>query len=67
MDTLKPEAAYFLVDGGKRTAIIIFDMADPSQIPPVVEPFFHAMDASVELTPVMNIDDLQAGLAQLSG
>ncbi len=67
MEQLKPEAAYFFPDGGKRTAIMVFDMADPSQIPPVAEPFFQGAQASVELTPVMTIEDLQAGLGRLQG
>ncbi len=67
MEQLKPEASYFLVEGGTRTALVVFDMADPSQIPPVVEPFFQAVDASVDLTPVMTIEDLQAGLGRLQG
>ncbi len=67
MEDLKPEAAYFFVEGGKRSAIFVFDMADPSQIAPVAEPFFQGAQASVDLTPVMTVEDLQAGLDQLQG
>jgi hypothetical protein len=35
---LKPEAAYFFADdSGQRSGSIVFDMADPSQIPAVAE------------------------------
>jgi hypothetical protein len=66
LETLKPEAAYFFPDNGKRTSIMVFDLKDPTQIPVVVEPFFMGFGADVQLIPVMNAQDLQAGLAQLS-
>jgi hypothetical protein len=65
MERLKPEAAYFTVEDGKRTAFIFFDFADPSQMPVVGEPLF-ALGADVQLTPAMNAQDLQKGLANLA-
>ena len=65
LNTLKPEAAYFFPENGKRAALLVFDLPDPSQIPVVAEPFFQQLNASVALTPVMNADDLQAGLQRL--
>ena len=65
MQQLQPEAAYFGPSGGKRTAFIFFDLKDPSQIPLVSEPFYQITQASVEIIPVMNADDLQEGLRQL--
>ena len=62
MDTLKPEAAYFFTENGKRTALMVFDMKDPSDIPSVAEPFFMNLDAEVSFTPVMNANDLKVGL-----
>ena len=56
---LKPEAAYFAGDGGKRTGFIFFDLKDPSQIPAVAEPWFLAFDAHIELYPAMNLEDLK--------
>lgn len=67
MESLKPEAAYFGPEGGLRTAFIIFDMTDPSQLPAISEPLFSAFNARVEIFPVMNQDDLQRGLSQLGG
>jgi hypothetical protein len=66
MGQVQPEAAYFLPMNGKRAALIFFDMKDPSQIPMLAEPFFREMEASVEFTPCMNRDDLQAGLQQIA-
>jgi hypothetical protein len=65
MEQLKPEAAYFFAEGGMRTSLFVFEMADSSQIPPDIEPLFQMLEASVDLRPVMNAEELQAGLGQL--
>ena len=62
IDRLDPEAAYFFVENGLRTAMIFFEMHDVSDIPAIVEPAFVGMDAKVALVPVMNADDLRKGL-----
>jgi len=61
----KPEAMYFTTFDGRRTAFMVFDMSDASEIPPLAEPFFQGVNADVQLAPVMNGDDLQNGLSQL--
>jgi hypothetical protein len=64
---LKPEAAYFLEENGNRTAILIVDISEASQIPKVAEPFFQGMNAAVHLHPVMSVEDLAASnLAELA-
>ncbi|HMC08742.1 MAG TPA: hypothetical protein VKL22_05440 [Actinomycetota bacterium] len=65
LERLKPEAAYFFLDKGKRTTLFVLDLAEPSEIIPLVEPLFAQMKAEVSLTPVMNADDLFAGLGTL--
>jgi hypothetical protein len=56
---------YFTTFDGRRTAYMIFNLPDPSDIPPFAEPFFMALQAEVELAPVMDGADLQKGLSQL--
>jgi hypothetical protein len=64
---LNPEATYFYPEGGKRTCLMVFDLADSSQMPLITEPFFMQMNATVEMFPVMNQDDLKRGLESLKG
>jgi hypothetical protein len=55
---MKPEAAYFTADEGERTGLIFFDLADPSAIPAIAEPWFLTLNARLTLQPVMNPEDL---------
>ena len=59
LEQQKPEAAYFIADGGMRTAILIINMNDASQLPAIAEPWFLALNASIEVTPAMVAGDLQ--------
>jgi hypothetical protein len=59
----KPEAAYFFVDQGKRGGLLVFDIADVSELPRINEPLFAALDAAIEITPVLTADDLKRGIA----
>jgi hypothetical protein len=59
LEQQKPEAAYFIADGGRRTGILVMNMDDASQIPAIAEPWFLALNASIEVTPAMVPDDLR--------
>jgi hypothetical protein len=61
----KPEAMYFTTFDGLRTAFMVFDLPDAPGMPPFAEPLFRELNASVQLAPAMNSDDLQKGLSQL--
>ena len=65
MNKLKPEAAYFAPMGGKRSAMMFFDLAEPSEIVEVVEPLFLNLNAEVEIIPVMTADDLRKGFEKM--
>ena len=63
---LQPESAYFGPEDGLRTAFIVFDLQEPSQLPEITEPMFSKLKANVQMFPVMNPEDLKKGLGQLS-
>lgn len=64
LEALKPEAAYFYPEHGVRTTIVIFDMKSPSDMPSIAEPLFK-QGARVEFAPVMNLEDLKAGVQRI--
>jgi hypothetical protein len=60
---MKPEAVYFTEYEGRRGTIIIVDVADPSKVPALAEPWFLSFNADVEFHIVMSPEDLgRAGL-----
>ena len=66
MERLQPEAAFFGPEDGVRTAFIVFDLQDPSQIPAISEPLFSVAKANIRMFPVMNREDLQKGLQEIA-
>ena len=66
LEETKPEAVYFTERNGHRGAVLIVEMADPSRIPTLAEPWFLTFNADVEFQPVMSLEDLKrAGLDAL--
>jgi hypothetical protein len=66
MGQIRPEAAYFTNLDGSRGAILIVDVADPSKVPAIAEPFFISFNADVQFHVVMSPEDLgKAGLADI--
>jgi hypothetical protein len=60
LEEIRPEATYFIEDEGKRGAILIVEVANPSKIPSLAEGWFLTFNASVEFKIVMSGEDLQA-------
>ncbi len=65
LEQQKPEAVYFIAEGGTRTGILIVNLDKESDIPRFAEPWFLAFNASVELTPAMTPEDLAAAASDL--
>jgi hypothetical protein len=65
LDDVHPEAVYFGPESGQRTCYIVFDLSDSADLPRIAEPLFMQLSATVEAMPVMNLQDLQGGLARL--
>ena len=62
--SLNAEAAYFTSEDGMRTALIFFDMEASSDIPSAAEPFFMDLDAQISFEPVMNAEEMAAGIGK---
>ena len=66
LDELKPEAVYFTEYQGRRGAIMIVNVEDPSKVPAFSEPWFLLFNADCEFHIVMTPADLaKAGLDTL--
>lgn len=65
LERIKPEAAYFGPLDGCRSMLLVVDIPDSSQIVPTLDPLFSDLGATLEVTPIMNLDDLKTGLSQL--
>ena len=66
LSDLNPEAVYFTEQIGTRSAILVINVDDMSQIPKYAEPFFLTFDADCEFRIAMTPEDLgRAGLDEL--
>jgi hypothetical protein len=66
LDEIKPEAVYFTEYCGRRGAVMIIDVAEPSDVPKIAEPWFLMFNADVEFHIVMAPEDLEkAGLDKI--
>jgi hypothetical protein len=58
LDVTKPEQVWFTEQHGTRGAILILDVASPSKIPALAEPWFLKFNADCEFRIVMSPDEL---------
>ena len=62
IETLKPEAAYFYLEGGERAAMFIYEAENAGEMAVINEPIFQALNASIEQQPVLTASDLGKAL-----
>ena len=67
MDSIKPEAAYFTEQNGKRGAMLIVNLKDPADVPKFAEPWFLTFNAEVEFRVVMSAEDLSHAHLEVLG
>lgn len=66
LEAIKPEAAYFTEQDGKRGAILVVNVQTPSDVPALAEPFFLNFEADCKFRILMSPEDLQkSGLEAL--
>jgi hypothetical protein len=66
MDDIKPEAAYFSLEGGKRSALIVVNVNKPGDYVKYAEPFFLQFNADIKYEIAMTPDELRAsGLEEI--
>jgi len=66
LDDIKPSAVYFTEQEGHRGAFLLVDVADPSRIPSLAEPFFVRFDVTVKFRVCMTAEDLaRSGLDEI--
>ena len=66
LEAIKPEAAYFYENHGKRGGTLVVNLNDASGIPALAEPWFLTFNAQIEFNVAMTPEDLgRADLATL--
>lgn len=58
LEVVKPEVIYFTEQNGRRGAVMVVDLKEPSHVPVLAEPWFLAFNADVELRIAMTPEDL---------
>jgi hypothetical protein len=66
LEMLRPEAVYFFPAEEGRTMLLFVNVKENSDIPAMGEPLFQGFNARISFTPVMNLQDFQAGMAKLA-
>jgi hypothetical protein len=66
LDACKPEVAYFTEQDGRRGGFFVVEVADPSKVPGLAEPWYLTFNADVKFRIVMSPGDLnQSGLEEI--
>ena len=60
----KANASYFTMIDGKRGGVVFFEENDTTRLPQINEPMFAALDAAIEIVPVLTLDELRRGVSK---
>ena len=66
MGDLKPEAAYFTIDGGQRTAYFVVNMESATDLPRIAEPLWLSWNADVTVSPVFLPEEMEAAMPAIA-
>jgi hypothetical protein len=58
LEAIKPEAAYFSEQNGRRGGTLVVNVKDPSDVPILAEPWFLTFNAEIEFRIAMTPEDL---------
>ncbi len=64
METVKPEAAYFMMLDGQRAAILVYELDAAYKLLEIHEPLFAAMGALIDECPVLTWDDMTRAMEE---
>ena len=56
---VRPEAAYFSIECGKRTMFLIVDVPSAEKMPEIAEPLWLDFEAEVFVTPIMDVMEFE--------
>ena len=62
LNQIKPEAVYFAPIEGERGIYMIVNLASADMIAGIAEPLWTIFNCKLDLTPLMELSDLQKGL-----
>ena len=66
MGEIKPEAAYFTLEDGKRSALMVINVNKPGDYVKYAEPFFLQFNANITFNILMSPEELgSAGLEEI--
>ncbi len=58
IDQVRPESAYFYLQDGKRSGMVVFEETDQTRMATINEPLFTKLDAAIDIQPVLVLEDL---------
>ena len=65
LEEQKPEAAYFLVEDGTRTALVFLNVESAVDLPKIAEPWFLGLNASIQVTPAFTPEEMPSVAAEI--